>query len=203
MKTTSNTPKTHLNQVKKVIVRSSSIIACIVLISGSVIAQDFFRPFQSEGYNDKLMQLRNEPLAETVNAEISIPTDELVSELLIVPPLINNKYKSEEFVTDELAKETEIWKNGKDKAGSDTIEVEFALQMDLLMNSSKYEAGKFVEAEMAREFKILNSQDSFINKAEILTASECDQVIERFADNLIKVLERINFTQIAEVQTGN
>jgi hypothetical protein len=56
---------------------------------------------------------------------------------------------------------------------------------------------------MAREFKILNSQDSFINKAEILTASECDQVIERFADNLIKVLESINFTQIAEVQTGN
>ena len=180
MKTTSNAPKTRLNHLKKVITRNSAVIACLVLISGPISAQDFWKQFQSDSQSDKVVTSSVELVSETAKTYKYIQTFE-AAPMLDIDVLVNNsEYKPVEFV-----------------------EAESALQIDLLMNNSKYEAKNYVESEMAVEIEPLIKDDNFIQTAETSTASECDQQIERFANSQILLQENRISRQIAEAQTGN
>lgn len=203
MKTTSNAPKIRLGQVMKVIVRSSSVITCLVLISGSVSAQDFWKHFQSENNNDQWITSSVERTSETAKTYKYIQTFE-AAPMLDMDVLVNNsEYKPEEFVAVEMAGEAENLKNSSVETSAETIEAESALQIDLLMNYIKFDVNKFVEADRTAELETLNSEDNFIQTAETITASECNQHIERYARNQILLQENRTSVQIAEAQAGN
>jgi len=203
MKTTSNAPKIRLGQVMKVIVRSSSVIACLILISGSVSAQDFWKHFQSENNNDQWITSSIERTSETAKTYKSIQTIE-ADPMLDMDVLVNNsEYKPVEFVEAEMAGEAEYLKNSTGEISTEIIEAESALQIDLLMNYVKFDVNKFVEADRTAELETLNSEDNFIQTAEISTAGECNQHIERYARNQKLLQENRTSVQIAEAQTRN
>lgn len=203
MKTTSNAPETRLNQLKKVITRNSAVIACLVLISGSVSAQDFWKQFQSDSNCNQLVTSIVERPAETAKTYKSIQTIE-ADPMLDIDVLVNNsEYKPVEFVAAEMAGEAEYLKNSTGEIDNEIIEAESALQIDLLMNYVKFDVNKFVEADRTAELETLNSEDNFIQTAETITASECNQHIERYARNQILLQENRTSRQIAEAQAGN
>ena len=203
MKTTSNAPKTRLNQLKKMITRNSAVIVCLVFIGGSLSAQDFWKQIQSGSKTEQLVTSSVQRPFETTKTNAAILSIETKSALEIDVLLNNNEYKPEAFVAAEMAVEAENLKNSSDETGTKAIEAESALQIDLLMNNSKYEAKKYVEAEMAVEIELLNTDDNFIHTAEIVTASECVQQIERFANNQIQLHENRISRLIAEAQPHN
>ncbi|GEM_PF-2772549 len=203
MKTTSNAPETRLNQLKKVITRNSAAITCLVLISGSISAQDFWKQFQSENNNDQWITSSVERTSETAKTYKYIQTIE-AAPMLDMDVLVNNsEYRAEAFVEAEMAGEAENLKNSSEETYTEIIEAESALQIDLLMNYVKFDVNKFVEADRTAELETLNSQDNFKQTAETITAGECNQHIERYARNQILLQENRTSVQIAEAQAGN
>jgi len=203
MKTTFNSPKTRLNQLKKMITRNSAVIACLVLIGGSLSAQDFWKQIQSGSKTEQLVTSSVQRPSETEKTNAAILSIETKSTLEIDALLNNNEYKPEAFVAAEMAVEAENLKNSSDETDIKAIEAESALQMDLLMNNSIYVAKKYVEADLADEIEPLAKDDNFIQTAETATASECVQQIERYARKQILLHENRISKQIAEAHTSN
>ena len=82
------------------------------------------------------------------------------------------EYYAQEFVDAEMATENEIWMNTSSVTNNEIVGAEFALQVE------EYNAQKFVETEMALEIENWAANNTFLNEAEKLTASEADVKIE-------------------------